>query len=257
MKRIPMVLAIILVLAAVSGCTGTPVASKNSSPVPTAILMPVATASIVAASPVETLAGHEPEEDYEKEIPVQTPWPEPDMVDYSGQYLAIAKDLEPSRYPALKMGSTLFETTWGVLKLPEGWAMQDADGHQPLITDSKGRMVGTILQLYSYPTEPWFALKFESHTLITWEVPDYALATRVLTVESETPSAAEGTRKTIIRQVALITEGPVFDDSDTASYVAICLLIDKAYIDGEKVEYIASNQVIDSIARSFVDGFLE
>lgn len=251
MKRTSLFISIFLAVLAASGCSST---APAASPVPanTAVVMPSATGTLPAGTGgAEATAA----ERFETEEPLLTPWPEPNSVDYSGRWLDVARDSEPSRYPSLELADQFVDTTWGAIKLPAGWSIEEGDGPSPILVDGKGRKVGMIYQLNSYPDEPWFGLLPDGLAPILWETPDYPMDARVITAESETPSAAQGNRRTIVRQVSIIIDGPVFDDIDNAYYIAICLELDKAYVDGGKVEYVLSNKVIDGIARSLIESW--
>ncbi len=236
------ILAAAMMLAA---CSGTAAPTASTGPASTAVVMTDGPA--VTAQATSQATG--PAEDFETVAPELTPWPEPEAVDYSGKWLAVAQDKEPSKYPALKLAEKAIATTWGALRLPEGWTVRDADSFQPIITDSSNRAVGILEQIDSYPDEPWFSLLPEDAAAILWETPDYPVDARVLTME-DGDTDGDASRKTIRRQVTLIVGGPMIDDGGTASYQAISLILDKAYVHGDQVSYVLSNKVIDQIARS-------
>lgn len=245
---IALVVSLPLVLAA---CSGTAASTGSTSPAPTAVMMtgePAGSAQVTAQT-------NDPAEDFETKTPELTPWPEPKSVGYTGPWLDVAEDKDPAKYPALKLASQAITTTWGALRLPGGWTMLDAEEFQPIILDSTGRAVGLIEQIESYPDEPWLSLMPEDATPMLWETPAYKMDARVITMLCDTPSADSSRRMTIRRQVSVIVGGPVIDDGGTASYQVISLTFDKAYVDGDLVEYVLSNKVIDEIARSFVDSW--
>ncbi len=243
-----MAVSLPLMLAA---CSGTAAPTGSAGPVPTAVMM----TGEPAGSAQTNEQTSESAEDFETKTPELTPWPEPKSVDYTGPWLDVARDKDAAKYPVLKLASQAVTTTWGALRLPEGWTMRDAEGFEPTILDSKGRVVGLIEQIESYPDEPWFSLLPDDAIPMLWETPDYKVDARAITMLCDTPAAEIAQRMTIRRQVSVIVGGPVIDDGGTASYQVINLVFDKAYLDGDRVEYVLSNRVIDEIARSFVESW--
>ena len=239
-------LLLLAALLAVASCSRTP-APTGAGGAPTPVVMPSEQAGLATAGPERT-----PQEEYETAQPMPTPWPEPATVDYGGSYSDVALDRNPGLYPALKLTANAIETSWGPLRLPEGWTVDDAEGSAPVILDGGRRAVGVIAQVISVPSEPYFSFKNEDDILIAWEAPEYALPARILTVETP-PSTDLNGGKAIVRTVCLITEGPYSDD-ESAYYLAICLSLDKAYVsvDG-KIDYVISNAMIDEIAKSLAE----
>jgi hypothetical protein len=182
MKRIALVTAVLLAGLAAAGCSRGTAPPASSAPALTAVVMPAGT----PAPTNDPDSTGTPAEEFETAQPLLTPWPEPAKVDYTGKYLDVAQDRPPANYPKLKLAGAAVETTWGSLKLPQGWTVTGADGPEPVIKDGKGRTVGAIYPLTSIPTEPYFSLMNEEDTLISWEIPDYPMDARVLTYEQRT-----------------------------------------------------------------------
>lgn len=254
MKRISMLLAIILIVAGLSACGSKPGTAPVGSTPPAEAVSPT---DEVTTEPMDT-APAETGGSGETAAPEQTPWPEPSSVAYQGSYLDIAQDKDASKYPSLKADKevqiNLIEMAI-TFKIPSKWRIDDPDG-TPTLVDDKGRIVGQIYQVNAYLSDPYFSLTpLTGGTPISWEAPtQYKQGARALTLESDTPTAQTGQKKTIIKVVALMSGEPYNDEDGKEFYLALCLSFDKAYVNGGNTEYVLSNQTIDEIVASFAEG---
>jgi hypothetical protein len=251
MKPIATITAAIIILMSLAACGTAPAASPAestqgaqtsppvSSPAPTGDLTPQPTAEATASS---TDSG----DNYD--LSDATPWPDPTSVDYQGSYMGIALDEDSSKYPVLTLKNEI-QTTFGTIKLPAGWRIDDPDG-APTIIDAKNRPVGQLYQALAYASQPYYALKPDDGTLMTWEAPD--AFTRRMTLESDHPSASGENMKTIVKIICIMNSQPYADENGAEYYLTYCLSFDKAYIQGGNVDYVLSNAAIDAIAGSFV-----
>ena len=250
MKRIVAYNTFLLILSALlAGCAGHSASASPTAttPIQTIISMPAVTGpsqtpSLQPGQPAYTFG-----EDNDSTPQPQIPWEEPESVDYKGKYLDIALDKSPAKYPAMKMTKAV-ETTWGSVKIPGDWSIQDADAQYPQFVDAKNRVVGGIYQLKCYAWEPYYALKPEDDTLIAWEKPEgFPDGARAMALESDYSAASAEKMKTIVRTVCIFSDIMV-DDDGYEYFVATCLSIDKAYIVNGKIDYVISNKAIDEIA---------
>jgi hypothetical protein len=250
MKRIAMITAVLAILMGLAACgtkpTASPVESATGAQTSLAATSTAPTGDLTPL-PTDEATTEPTDSGDEYDLSNATPWPDPKSVDYSGNYLAIAKDADSSKYPALTLTNEI-QTVYGTIKLPSTWSIDDPDG-TPTVVDAKNRPVGQIFLALAYVSQPYYALKPEEGTLILWEAPDQF--TRKMTLESDYPSASDENMKTIVRIICLMDNQPYADEDGAEYYLTYCLSFDKAYINGSSVDYVLSNAAIDAITGSF------
>lgn len=265
MKRYALAATVLALLTLFTGC------SKNTGPASTAspanttapslhttVVMPTPSPS---ASPTSSaIATPEPsanlsdDDDDEQTTPPQTPWVEPTAISYTGKYSSVAADKEVKKYPVLSVKNSV-QTEWGTMMLPIQWSIEDNGDGTYLILDAGNRSVGMLYQVNSYNSEPYFGLKPDSGTLISWEaLKGYPYAAKAMTLECDNPTVLPENTKTVIRIVCILSNDVASDDDGLQYSVALCMSFDKAYIKGNKTDYVLSNATIDEIAKSVVDG---
>jgi hypothetical protein len=254
MKRFALITAFLIVIAGLAGCGSKPGAA------PPATTGSLQTLPADSQSPEDVQpSGTEPADtdnlsDFdEPDIPELTPWTEPASVDYQGSYLPVAQDADASKYPMLNVTQEvqiMLGDTGATLKIPSSWKLDDPDGI-PTLVDAKNRSVGQIYLTCAYINEPYFALLPDGGTPMLWEKPgQYQYGARSLTLESDTTTAMDD-KKTIIKIVGLMNDETYADEDGSEYYLVYCLSFDKAYVDGNNVDYVVSNKTIDEIAQSF------
>jgi hypothetical protein len=248
MKKISIIVTIFIVIAGLYGCGSKPgTVPAGSTPPATQYATGEATAQPTESAPAETAASEE------TAPPERTPWPEPSSVAYQGSKMDIAQDKDASKYPSLNV-SQEENTCFGTMKIPAKWRIDDPDGI-PTLVDGKGRIVGQIYQTEAHMSEPYFTLKPDTGTLITWETPGkYKYQSRAMTLDSDAATVPDGEQKTVIKIVSLFSNETYTNEDGTEYYLAFCLSFDKAYIIESTVDYVLSNQAIDEIVASFAAG---
>lgn len=171
-----------------------------------------------------------------------------DTINYQGQYRYIAEDGKKTNYPKWEVNKTV-QINDGEITVPSDWIL--ADSHF-INLQGKTMLFIEIENFDPDPTVRYYGVLPNHSDLISWDtLPDnnsFKMYTAAL--ESDEP-AASGDNTITIRKLIYFKSNINGVYNGHEYYYGYLLGFNKAFINGDKIDYEISNQTIEEIVNSF------